>query len=141
MLLFYFKAIFFFVGNQCSGLRLTNMSAPVLQDPRKEMPLHCRFDMGGEDLYAVKWYKDDHEFFRYSPAAAASNKIQQFAVRGVTVDSRRSKCTSEGCDLLLTQLVRPQSSGAYRCEVSSEAPAFRLASQTHNITVAGIHPR
>ncbi|XP_044252540.1 uncharacterized protein LOC123003679 isoform X1 [Tribolium madens] len=120
----------------CIGLRLTNMTAPALQDPRKDMELHCRFDMGGEELYAVKWYKDDHEFFRYTPAAAVS--ITQFPVDGVHVDGQNSRCMPEGCDLLLKELSRPQSSGAYRCEVSSEAPAFRLASQTHNVTVAAL---
>ncbi|EFA08523.2 hypothetical protein TcasGA2_TC006176 [Tribolium castaneum] len=121
--------------DNCLGLRLTNMTAPALQDPRRDMELHCRFDMGGEELYAVKWYKDDHEFFRYTPAAAVS--ITQFPVDGVHVDRQNSRCMPEGCDLLLKELSRPQSSGAYRCEVSSEAPAFRLASQTHNVTVAG----
>ena len=111
------------------------MTAPALQDPRKDMKLHCRFDMGGEELYAVKWYKDDHEFFRYTPAATVT--ITQFPVIGVHVDKHSSKCMPDGCDLLLKELSRPQSSGAYRCEVSTEAPAFRLASQTHNVTVAG----
>ncbi|XP_063917226.1 uncharacterized protein LOC135132935 isoform X2 [Zophobas morio] len=112
------------------------MTAPALQDPRKDMKLHCRFDMGGEELYAVKWYKDDHEFFRYTPAATVT--ITQFPVIGVHVDKHSSKCMPDGCDLLLKELSRPQSSGAYRCEVSTEAPAFRLASQTHNVTVAAV---
>jgi hypothetical protein len=124
------------LGDICAGLRLTNMTAPALQDPRKDMELHCRFDMGGEELYAVKWYKDDHEFFRYTPAASVT--ITQYPVIGVHVDRHSSKCMPDGCDLLLKELSRPQSSGAYRCEVSSEAPAFRLASQTHNVTVAAV---
>lgn len=40
------------------------MSVPIVADIREEMNLDCRFDMGAEDLYAVKWYKDDQEFFR-----------------------------------------------------------------------------
>lgn len=40
------------------------MSAPLIADPRDDMNLDCHFDMGSEELYAVKWYKDDHEFFR-----------------------------------------------------------------------------
>lgn len=47
-----------------SGLRLTNMTAPVVADTRKDMNLDCHFDMETEELYAVKWYKDDQEFFR-----------------------------------------------------------------------------
>nr|CAH7769113.1 unnamed protein product [Callosobruchus chinensis] len=41
------------------------MEAPPVADPRSDTTLDCQFDMGGEELYAVKWYKDDQEFFRY----------------------------------------------------------------------------
>lgn len=126
---------YFFAGHESVGLRLTNMTAPSIQDPRHEMQLYCKFDMGGEDLYAVKWYKDDHEFYRYAPSGPTN--YVQYPVPGVTVDTNRSHCTRDTCELWLVALQRPYSSGAYRCEVSSEAPAFRLASQTYNITVAG----
>ncbi|KAF7279289.1 hypothetical protein GWI33_007422 [Rhynchophorus ferrugineus] len=111
------------------------MTAPAIQDPRYDMHLHCRFDMGGEELYAVKWYKDDHEFFRYTPSGPGTIS---YPVAGVHVNPNRSECDKSSCDLLLTNIRRPESSGAYRCEVSSEAPAFRLASQTHNVTVAAL---
>ena len=29
--------------------------------------LECHFDMNGEALYSVKWYKDGYEFYRYVP--------------------------------------------------------------------------
>lgn len=41
------------------------MSAPLVADVRGDIDLDCRFDMGAEELYAVKWYKDDREFFRF----------------------------------------------------------------------------
>ncbi|KAJ8911085.1 hypothetical protein NQ315_000545 [Exocentrus adspersus] len=40
------------------------MDAPPVADLRKDLELDCHFDMGVEELYAVKWYKDDQEFFR-----------------------------------------------------------------------------
>lgn len=45
-------------------MKLTNMTAPAIADPREDLDLDCHFDMGIEKLYAVKWYKDDQEFFR-----------------------------------------------------------------------------
>ncbi|CAH0551852.1 unnamed protein product [Brassicogethes aeneus] len=125
-----------FIVHKSSTLSITNMTAPVIQDPRKNLHIFCKFDMGGEDLYAVKWYKDDHEFYRYSPSGPS--KYVQYPVPGVKVEVRSSKCVKNSCVLVLTELRRPESSGAYRCEVSSEAPAFRLASQTYNITVAAL---
>ncbi|GJQ73292.1 hypothetical protein Trydic_g13664 [Trypoxylus dichotomus] len=61
-----FTLIFAFslVGKAAMALKLTNMTTPVIADPREDMNLDCHFDMGKEELYAVKWYKDDHEFFR-----------------------------------------------------------------------------
>lgn len=60
-----------------------------------------------------------------------------FPVTGVDVDKLKSRCDKDSCDLLLTNLHKPQSSGAYRCEVSSESPQFLLASETHLVTMAG----
>ncbi|KAK9746105.1 hypothetical protein QE152_g6380 [Popillia japonica] len=112
------------------------MSAPRLIDYKDDMELDCHFDMGNEELYAVKWYKDDHEFFRFMP----HQKPYQisFPVNGVQVDIDGTHCNMHSCHVRLTNLVRKDSSGAYRCEVSTEAPAFRLASETHNVTVAAL---
>lgn len=120
-----------------SSLNITKMQAPRIADPREDMQLQCHFNMGQEELFAVKWYKDDHEFFRYSPSMTA--KPLKFPVPGVHVssDPQWTQCRMDRCDLLLTNLSRRESSGEYRCEVSSEAPAFRIAVRTVNITVAG----
>lgn len=63
--------------------------------------------------------------------------IMTFPVAGVHLVNESMKCNDNRCQLRLTKLGREHSSGAYRCEVSTEAPAFRLASETHNVTVAG----
>ncbi|XP_072398010.1 uncharacterized protein [Diabrotica undecimpunctata] len=121
---------------QSNALRLTRMDAPPVADLRQNMTLDCHFDMGNEDLYAVKWYKDDQEFFRYMPRG--QQKTLLFPVPGVQVRSSETDCSQVRCKITLSGLSRIHSSGAYRCEISSEAPAFRLASETHNVTVAAI---
>lgn len=60
-----------------------------------------------------------------------------FPVEGIHVVIQETNCGKSHCHIRLTNLTRLHSSGAYRCEVSSEAPAFRLAAETHNVTVAG----
>ncbi|KAK4887623.1 hypothetical protein RN001_003894 [Aquatica leii] len=117
-----------------NGLRLTNMTAPVVADSRKIMELDCHFDMETEELYAVKWYKDDQEFFRYMPHQQPH--VMSFPVSGVYLVPFSTDCGRQHCKLQLTKLSRHHSSGAYRCEISSEAPTFRLAAETHNIAVA-----
>lgn len=46
--------------------------------------LECKYDLQGEKLYTVKWYKDGNEFYRFLPGE--SPEIQVFDVTGVHVD-------------------------------------------------------
>lgn len=46
--------------------------------------LECKYDLQGEKLYTVKWYKDGNEFYRFLPGE--SPEVQVFAVEGVHVD-------------------------------------------------------
>lgn len=65
---------------------------------------------------------------------------KDFPVSGVHLASDGTNCGGSHCRIQLTKLTRHHSDGAYRCEVSSEAPTFRLAAETHNITVASTYP-
>ncbi|XP_974094.3 uncharacterized protein LOC662932 [Tribolium castaneum] len=128
--------LFFNTIEWTNGLRLKNMNVPLVADFRQEMDLDCNFDMGGEDLYAVKWYKDDQEFFRYMPSRQPHT--MSFPVPGVHLVLDGTNCSLVHCKVRLRDLTRDHSGGAYRCEVSSEAPFFRLAAATHNVTVAAL---
>lgn len=44
----------------------------------------CNYDLEGEPLYTVKWYKGRMEFFRYMPKEDPSMKL--FHVPGIVVD-------------------------------------------------------
>lgn len=46
--------------------------------------LECIYDLEGENLYSVKWYKDGDEFFRYLPKSIP--EIQVFEKRGIYID-------------------------------------------------------
>lgn len=45
--------------------------------------LECRFNLEGEGLYSVKWYKDGREFYRYVPLD--NPKMQAFTINGIHV--------------------------------------------------------
>lgn len=92
--------------------------------------LRCEWRILGEsNLYSVKWYKDDHEFFRYLPDS--NQRTQIFPRPGVKVETRPN---TEQRWIKLKDLVL-QSSGQYKCEVSTEAPSFATTYQTANLTV------
>ncbi|XP_055300436.1 uncharacterized protein LOC129567495 [Sitodiplosis mosellana] len=70
-----------------------------------------------ETLYAVKWYKDNEEFYRYVPKANPPQ--QSYRVDGVRVDHQSSNDVK-----VMIRRLNIKSSGVYRCEISAEAPNF-----------------
>lgn len=52
--------------------------------PQETAVLHCEYDLGGDALYAVKWYKEHEEFYRYVPRANPS--ATSYDVDGIYVD-------------------------------------------------------
>lgn len=92
--------------------------------------LQCKYDLQGEKLYTVKWYKNGNEFYRFLPGE--SPEVQVFDVTGVHVDEKQS--TAESVVLRPLELA---SSGKYRCEVSAESPSFQtVTNHSSMLTVA-----
>uniref|UniRef100_A0A182MUU4 Ig-like domain-containing protein n=1 Tax=Anopheles culicifacies TaxID=139723 RepID=A0A182MUU4_9DIPT len=90
--------------------------------------LECLYDMEGEALYSVKWYKDGSEFYRYVPRDDPPQ--QTFPLVGITVNvhnSTNSHVTLESINLF--------SSGKYRCEASAEAPSFQTVADNSEMMV------
>jgi hypothetical protein len=65
-------------------LRLNEVRIPMHTVRDLNARLECHFDLEGEALYSVKWYKDGNEFFRYVPRDQPP--AQLFPLPGVTVD-------------------------------------------------------
>lgn len=67
-----------------NGLRLTEVRIPnhVLRTAATQ--LECHFNLEGDRLYSVKWYKDSNEFYRYVPRDTPP--ITTFNRTGVNVD-------------------------------------------------------
>jgi hypothetical protein len=49
-----------------------------------EATLLCLYDLEGEPLYSVKWYRGNHEFYRYTPKDSPPGRVFPFA--GIIVD-------------------------------------------------------
>lgn len=60
--------------------------------------LFCHFDLEGDSLYSVKWYKGRREFYRYTPKEDPAMKI--FPIIGLEVEvSKLDVCSSsEYCE-------------------------------------------
>lgn len=65
-------------------LRLTEVRIEQHTVRGNTSQLLCQFDLQGETLYSVKWYKDGNEFFRFLPRDSPPAQI--FPLPGVAVD-------------------------------------------------------
>lgn len=66
------------------SLHLTELRIPSHAVRNQSARLECHFDLDGETLYSVKWYKDGNEFYRYVPRDMPPAQV--FPLNGVTVD-------------------------------------------------------
>ncbi|XP_063866373.1 uncharacterized protein LOC135103706 [Scylla paramamosain] len=115
----------------CLGLRVRQVVVPSHEVKGKKVDLECRYDLEGDKLYSVKWYKGIKEFFRYVPAD--NPPIQVFSLPGVSVDTDKSNSKK-----LTLKEVSLKTSGKYKCEVSAEAPSFHTDSGTGQLLVVHI---
>ncbi|XP_067009661.1 uncharacterized protein [Anabrus simplex] len=118
----------------CQGgraLRLLEVRIPMHTVRDQSARLECHFDLEGEALYSIKWYKDGNEFYRYVPRDMPPAQI--FSLPGVSVDIEQS---SESHVTLRS--VNLSSTGRYRCEVSGEAPSFQTVSDHGDMIVVAL---
>jgi len=70
------------------GLKLENVTIPQYGVKDGSASLLCDFQLESDTLLVLKWYKDGHEFFRYSPQTVPP--ILTFPVEGVYVNVSRT---------------------------------------------------
>ncbi|XP_037883986.1 uncharacterized protein LOC119634113 [Glossina fuscipes] len=113
------------------SLRLIEVRIPsyVVKDSMAQ--LECLYDLDGEALYSVKWYKDGNEFYRYVPKDIPP--AQTFHLPGITVDVHSSNDA-----VIILREVNLQTSGRFRCEISGEAPYFQTITQYGDMVVVAL---
>ncbi|EDV93268.1 GH19206 [Drosophila grimshawi] len=118
-----------------TALFVTDISVPEIVDFRDNVTLSCSYDMSGHTLNSVKWYKDRLEFFRYTPLMRPV--YITFPVAGIQVLDGKYFCNESTCRVDLS-LLGAKSTGNFKCEVSGDAPHFKLAAKEDNMTVAAL---
>ncbi|XP_076322480.1 cell adhesion molecule 3-like [Tachypleus tridentatus] len=109
-------------------LRLVMLDVPSPTVVGQEVELTCSFDLNGDTLYSVKWYKDDVEFYRFVPNDWPPGQF--LPLGGVRVDLSKSKEQS-----VYIRNVALETAGVYKCEVSTEAPVFDTVSAKKSMKV------
>ncbi|XP_035211426.1 uncharacterized protein LOC118185645 isoform X2 [Stegodyphus dumicola] len=103
------------------SLRLVSMEVPEKVARGQGTRLTCGYDLEGDVLYSIKWYKDEVEFFRYVPTDRPPGQF--FPLKGIQVDLGRSSNGS-----VYIRNVSRSTAGIYKCEVSADAPSFQTVS-------------
>ncbi|CAB4060472.1 unnamed protein product [Lepeophtheirus salmonis] len=108
---------------------LSNLSVRIPEHIQKGQTadLTCSYNLGGDTLYSVKWYKGRHEFFRYMPHEYPAVKI--FPVKGMKINMTASDQTR-----VVIEDVQINFSGTYLCEVTV-TPSYYALMQFANMTV------
>ncbi|XP_046664662.1 uncharacterized protein LOC124357185 [Homalodisca vitripennis] len=129
-----FYHVFLITGCLVTGLKDVRVVVPKAARKGDSVVLRCNYDLEGDPLYAVKWYKGRAEFYRYSPKENPPMKV--FPIPGLSelhVDKSRSNETQ----LFLTS-VTTSLTGQYNCEVSADAPSFHTAIVAANMDVVEV---
>lgn len=59
--------LFLLFTDLTNSLHISEIRVPKHVVTGADAQLDCRYDLGGDALYSVKWYKDGNEFYRYVP--------------------------------------------------------------------------
>lgn len=99
------------------------------------MPIDCRYDLEGSQLYDVKWYKDGQQFFRCLPNGETMN----YPLEGIQLYIEGTPRIGS-CPLTLIGL-SSKAAGEYKCEVTAEGPTFGSAAKSIRFRVMERAPR
>ncbi|XP_049818842.1 uncharacterized protein LOC109596567 isoform X2 [Aethina tumida] len=113
------------------GLKWVRVNVPQYRVPGETAMLQCDYDLGNDTLYAVKWYKEHEEFYRFVPKARP--QANWYKVEGVHVDMSKSDSRK-----VVLHPVSWKTSGLFRCEVSAEAPSFASAQSEARMEVVSL---
>ncbi|XP_022908669.1 junctional adhesion molecule 2A-like [Onthophagus taurus] len=120
----------FHVSGTNGGL-VVRVSVPQYRIPGEIAQLRCDYNLGNDSLYAVKWYKDHEEFYRFVPKQRP--ETISYSVEGVDVDMSLSNNNT-----VVLRSISLKTSGLFRCEVSAEAPSFSSAQSEARMDVVSL---
>lgn len=66
------------------SLKMARVSVPRYTLRGESVELLCEFDLQGDKLYSVSWYKDHDEFYRFVPSGKQTQHI--YKIDGIKVD-------------------------------------------------------
>ncbi|CAD6997360.1 unnamed protein product [Ceratitis capitata] len=75
---------FHLLENFVTSLRDVSVKIPHAARRGEKVILKCLYDLEGDSLYSVKWYKGRREFYSFTPKETPAIKVYQ--ITGVRVE-------------------------------------------------------
>ena len=69
---------------------MLELVGPDLVNTGEVVTLICRYDLGPDAVYSIKWFKDDDEIYRYVPTDQPEYYV--FKTQGIKVDVSLQLC-------------------------------------------------
>lgn len=84
----YYNIFLLLILQVSAGIKLTKKSIPSHATKEEDVDLECLYDLQGDSLYSVKWYRNGQEFYRHIPTDKPSTVV--FRKPGLVVDEYKS---------------------------------------------------
>ncbi|XP_063850819.1 uncharacterized protein LOC135094554 isoform X2 [Scylla paramamosain] len=111
-------------------VKITSLFVPQYVKKGEEAELECEWSPN-KNIYSLKWYFNDIEFFSYKPGdpTVVTLPADGFKLNVSTINSTGEKITLSDVGMA--------ASGSYKCEVTMESPGFLTADKSGKMTVVG----
>ncbi|GIX69568.1 ig-like domain-containing protein [Caerostris extrusa] len=126
--------IFAWISKSVTSLRLLSLDVPDRVARGQGTRLTCGYDLEGDTLYSIKWYRDDVEFFRYVPTDRPPGQFFSSARHQSGFDKSRNGS-------VFIRDISHLTAGVYKCEISADAPSFQTVSAEKPMSVQGMYFR
>jgi len=108
---------------------MKELEGPDLANSGEIVTFICRYDLGKDAIYSIKWYKEDNELYRYIPTDSPEYRIFH-GTPGVIVMENKTVPNR-----LAVKMNGAFGSGVYKCEITAENPSFVTLELSKNITI------
>ena len=91
---------------------LSDWALPTVVQKGDKVDLRCNFELSGENMYSLKWYRDNVEFYRYIPSGGLDNRVSGYKLGPYLFRRSINHCICDarprGAGLLNTNPHHPQ---------------------------------
>ncbi|XP_065342914.1 uncharacterized protein LOC135941357 isoform X2 [Cloeon dipterum] len=126
--LIFFALELLLVTQRCICVRDVRLMLPTAVMSGHGAKFICLYDLQEAPLYSVKWYRGQREFYRYLPQENPPMKF--IPIPGIDIDLYKSDANE-----VRLREIHSDLTGVFSCEVTADAPSFRTASASKNITI------